>query len=607
MNTSNDQALDRNEAADILAAFSASQAIIEFETDGTIITANENFLTAVGYSLDEIRGKHHSMFVDARHTGTAEYREFWPRLARGTYDAGEYKRIAKGGREIWIQASYNPVRDAAGRVYKVVKIASDVTADKLRSADAAGQIEAIGKSQAVIEFEMDGTILTANDNFLGAMGYTLAEIKGRHHSMFADPVYAASPDYKAFWARLNRGEYDAAEYLRYGKGGKEVWIQASYNPILDMNGKPFKVVKYATDVTERKTAVNRCAEVMQAMAQGDLTLSMDGRFTGEFAELQSAVNGTIVQLRDMVEKIRGSALSINSAASEVSKGNTELSARTEEQASSLEETAASMEEMTSTVQQNADNSRQADQLASSARDQAAQGGEVVGRAVAAMSEINESSKKIADIIGVIDEIAFQTNLLALNAAVEAARAGEQGRGFAVVASEVRNLAQRSASAAKEIKALINDSVQKVTEGSKLVDESGATLTEIVNSVKKVSDIIGEIAVASEEQSSGISQVNQAVTQMDQMTQQNAALVEEAAAASESMDEESRSLLELMQFFNTGEGMTLSAAPAGNRPAVERRSADRPWNDQQQAGRPAQRAAKPAAKAAAAGGDVWEEF
>ncbi|MGE0482991.1 MAG: methyl-accepting chemotaxis protein [Gammaproteobacteria bacterium] len=355
------------------------------------------------------------------------------------------------------------------------------------------------------------------------------------------------------------------------------------------------------------TPLRECNRVMDSMSSGDLTQVMEGEFAGEFAALMQAVNSSIVNLRDMVEKIRGSALSINSAASEVSKGNTELSARTEEQASSLEETAASMEEMTSTVQQNADNSRQADQLASSTRDQAAQGGEVVGRAVAAMSEINESSKKIADIIGVIDEIAFQTNLLALNAAVEAARAGEQGRGFAVVASEVRNLAQRSASAAKEIKALINDSVQKVTEGSKLVDESGATLTEIVNSVKKVSDIIGEIAVASEEQSSGISQVNQAVTQMDQMTQQNAALVEEAAAASESMDEESRSLLELMQFFNTGEGMTLSAAPAGNRPAVERRSADRPWNDQQQAGRPAQRAAKPAAKAAAAGGDVWEEF
>ncbi|MCP5199185.1 MAG: PAS domain S-box protein [Gammaproteobacteria bacterium] len=588
-------------------AISRSQALIEFEMDGTIITANDNFLAAIGYSLDEIKGKHHSMFVDNAYANSPDYRAFWDRLNHGDFDAGEYKRIAKGGREIWIQASYNPVLDQNGKPLKVIKYATDVTEQKLRNADYAGQIEAIGKSQAVIEFNMDGTIVHANENFCATMGYSLNEIRGQHHSMFADAAYAASPEYKAFWAKLNRGEYDAAEYLRYGKGGKEVWIQASYNPILDMNGEPFKVVKYATDVTERKTALNRCGQVMQAMAEGDLSQNMDGQYSGEFAELQGAVNGTIDQLRDMVEKIRNSALSINSAASEVSKGNTELSARTEEQASSLEETAASMEEMTSTVQQNADNSRQADQLASSARDQAAQGGEVVGRAVAAMSEINESSKKIADIIGVIDEIAFQTNLLALNAAVEAARAGEQGRGFAVVASEVRNLAQRSASAAKEIKALINDSVQKVTEGSKLVDESGATLAEIVNSVKKVSDIIGEIAVASEEQSSGISQVNQAVTQMDQMTQQNAALVEEAAAASESMDEESRSLLELMQFFNTGEGMTLSAAPANSRPAVERRSADRPWSEQNQASKPAApRAAKPAAKAAA-GGDVWEEF
>ena len=351
------------------------------------------------------------------------------------------------------------------------------------------------------------------------------------------------------------------------------------------------------------TPLRETSKVMSAMAQGDLTETMDGEYEGEFANLADAVNSTVTNLRDTVGKIRTSALSINSAASEVSKGNTELSARTEEQASSLEETAASMEEMTSTVQQNADNSRQANQLASSARDQASEGGEVVGRAVEAMGAINESSKKIADIIGVIDEIAFQTNLLALNAAVEAARAGEQGRGFAVVASEVRNLAQRSASAAKEIKSLINDSVQKVTEGSKLVDASGATLNEIVNSVKKVSDIIGEIAVASEEQSSGITQVNQAVTQMDQMTQQNAALVEEAAAASESMDEESRSLLDLMQFFNVGDLAPAqgSRAPA---PVVERRSADRPWSDQ-----PAQGKAAPAAPPAraAAGGDVWEEF
>ena len=288
--------------------------------------------------------------------------------------------------------------------------------------------------------------------------------------------------------------------------------------------------------------------VIQALAEGDLKETMTGKFEGEYAVMRDALNQSIENLRRMGGQIQSSSVNMVNAAGEIAQGNSDLSQRTEEQASSLEETASSMEELTSTVKQNADNARQANQLATGAREQAEKGGDVVQRAVSAMSEINSSSKKIADIIGVIDEIAFQTNLLALNAAVEAARAGEQGRGFAVVAGEVRNLAQRSAGAAKEIKALIQDSVEKVSDGTKLVDQSGETLEEIVGAVKKVSDIIAEIAAASQEQSSGIEQVNKAVTQMDQVTQQNAALVEEAAAASESMDEQARGLSELITFF-----------------------------------------------------------
>ena len=298
--------------------------------------------------------------------------------------------------------------------------------------------------------------------------------------------------------------------------------------------------------------IRETKRVMNSLAEGDLTETIDANYQGEFGELADSINSSISNLYKMVQEIRGACASISSAASEIAQGNTDLSQRTEEQASSLEETASSMEEMTGTVKQNADNARQANQLASAAREQAEGGGAVVKRAVDAMSEINSSSKKISDIIGVIDEIAFQTNLLALNAAVEAARAGEQGRGFAVVAGEVRNLAQRSAGAAKEIKSLIKDSVEKVDEGSKLVDESGDTLEEIVNAVKKVSDIIAEIAAAGQEQSSGIEQVNKAVMQMDEMTQQNAALVEEAASASESMEEQAKSLQQLISFFNIGE-------------------------------------------------------
>ena len=291
--------------------------------------------------------------------------------------------------------------------------------------------------------------------------------------------------------------------------------------------------------------------VMSALAEGDLTKKMDGDFKGEFAELRDAINESVTNLFNMVNEIRSASGNIASGSGEIAQGNADLSQRTEEQASSLEETASSMEEMTSTVKQNADNARQANQLASEARTQAEKGGAVVTNAITAMSEINSSSKKISDIIGVIDEIAFQTNLLALNAAVEAARAGEQGRGFAVVAGEVRNLAQRSAGAAKEIKSLIKDSVEKVDEGSKLVDESGATLTEIVSAVQKVSDIIAEISAAGQEQSSGIEQVNKAVMQMDEMTQQNAALVEQAASASESMEEQAKGLIKLMEFFEIG--------------------------------------------------------
>ena len=314
--------------------------------------------------------------------------------------------------------------------------------------------------------------------------------------------------------------------------------------------------------------IQETTRVITSLADGDLTQSMDGNFLGEFGVLRDAVESSMENLRNMVGQIRTAGGEITSGAAEIAQGNSDLSQRTEEQASSLEETASSMEELTGTVKQNADNADQANQLALGAREQATKGGDVVGKAVAAMGEINSSSKKIADIIGVIDEIAFQTNLLALNAAVEAARAGEQGRGFAVVAGEVRNLAQRSAAAAKEIKSLINDSVEKVDDGTRLVDESGKTLNEIVISVKKVSDIIAEIAAASQEQSSGIDQVNKAVMQMDEVTQQNAALVEEAAAASESVDEQARSLSELMQFFKLGDEDTLSQTANTHRTAKQ---------------------------------------
>ena len=281
-----------------VAAIRKSQAVIEFGMDGTILDANDNFLNALGYTLDEIRGRHHSMFVDEAFRQSAEYKEFWVKLNRGEYQAAEYKRIGKGGKEVWIQASYNPIFDANGKPFKVVKYATDVTEQKLRNADYTGQIAAIRKSQAVITFDMNGTVLDANHHFLNALGYTLEEIKGHHHSMFVDEAYRQSADYKEFWAKLNRGEYQAEEYKRIGKGGREVWIQASYNPIMDLNGKPFKVVKFAIDVTAQKQALNAmladAALLSQAAVQGKLATRADAsKHQGDYRKVVEGVNATL--------------------------------------------------------------------------------------------------------------------------------------------------------------------------------------------------------------------------------------------------------------------------------------------------------------------------
>ncbi|CCD85468.1 putative methyl-accepting chemotaxis protein (MCP) with multiple PAS domains [Bradyrhizobium sp. ORS 285] len=617
-----------------ISAINKAQAVIEFTMDGKILNANENFLKTLGYTLGEIKGQHHSMFVDGAYRSSSEYRMFWDKLGRGEYDAGQYKRIGKGGKEIWIQASYNPIMGPDGRPFKVVKYATDITEEVIRNADFSGQIAAIGKAQAVIEFTMDGKVLNANDNFLNALGYTLGEIKGQHHSMFVESAYRSSNEYRMFWDKLGRGEYDAGQYKRIGKGSKEVWIQASYNPIMGPDGKPFKVVKYATDVTEQvkaaqalETTVGQIQEVVAAAKANDLEprISMAGKSgglgelcsgvnglldtmaaqvkaaealriaagqiqdavasakqndlrpripmdnkAGEILELCEGVNGLLDTMSSMIGEVSDSSHTLSSAAREIASGNTDLSQRTEEQAASLEETAASMEELTSTVRQNAENAQQANKLASSASDVAIKGGAVVAEVVQTMDGITQASRKIADIIGVIDEIAFQTNILALNAAVEAARAGDQGRGFAVVAAEVRNLAQRSANAAKEIKGLISDSVSKVESGSRLVDTAGKTMEEIVQSVKRVTDIMAEISAASQEQRGGIEQVNNAVTQMDKVTQQNAALVEQAAAAAKSMEEQTAAMTEMVGRFMVLPEFESQAPPArtGN-PVVDR--------------------------------------
>ena len=523
-----------------IAAIGKAQAVIEFNLDGTIITANDNFLNCLGYSLDEIKGKHHRMFVEPAYAQSAEYRLFWDKLNRGEFDAGEYKRIGQGGKEVWIQASYNPIFDMNGRPFKVVKYATDVTAQKLQHADYEGQLAAIGKSQAVIEFKMDGTILTANDNFLGCLGYTLAEIKGQHHRMFCEPAYTQSGEYRAFWDALNRGEYQSAEYKRLGKGGREIWIQASYNPILDLNGKPFKVVKYATDITDQKHAAERAlartaklaayqesevtkvSAVLSAVAEGDLTKSYDvaaadddtrevwGTFTkiaaavnamgenlrqvftgltnnaGQLAATSTELSATATQLASGAEETNSQAATVAAAAEEMSTNMTNMAASTEEMTANVKAVSTAVEELTASIGEIAKTAGQTSAIASTAAQLADSSNVTIGQLGAAADEIGK-------VIEVIQDIAEQTNLLALNATIEAARAGEAGKGFAVVATEVKELAKQTANATQDIRSRI-EGIQAST------GEAVRSIKEVGEAIQRVNSASTTIAAAVEEQS-----------------------------------------------------------------------------------------------------------
>lgn len=722
-------------------AIMRSQAVLELKPDGTILTANDNFLRPLGYSLSEITGRHHSMFAMPEFAASPEYRTFWDRLNRGEFVSGKFVHTGKSGNEVWFQASYNPISDKTGKVIKVVTFAVDISAEEELARPAAyksaafeacqvatmvvdrdfkvtyvnkatldlmsthgeafkaiwptfdaakmigssidmfhknpshqrqmladpsrlphrtdisvgdlkfalevgavfdarrryignvlqwvdvtqarmdsGVVQSLKRSQAMIEFNMEGTIVNANAAFCSAMGYTLEEIRGKHHSMFVAPDFVRGPEYRAFWDKLKSGDFVKDRFCRLGKGNREVFLDATYTAISDASGKPYKVVKFASDMTqnelgiraaeaertaratEQARVVSGLAEALGHLASGNLTARISQPFPGEYEKLRSDFNDAMGSLQEAMKTIMVNSGGIHSGAGEISQASDDLSRRTEQQAASLEETAAALDEITATVRKTAEGSKQANGVVATTRSDAEASGQVVQQTVAAMAEIEKSSKQITQIIGVIDEIAFQTNLLALNAGVEAARAGDAGRGFAVVASEVRALAQRSSEAAKEIKGHISASSQHVETGVELVGEAGKALQQIVIRVNEISGLVSEIAASAQEQASALAEVNTAINQMDQVTQQNAAMVEQSTAASHSLTQEAEELIGLVSRFQTGIAPTQTQSNARTK-AKPQRNPHPPVLQQRE------RVARFAAQGAGAlkADDDWQEF
>lgn len=531
-----------------VSALERSQGVLTFDLDGRVKTVNQNYLDLCGYTRDELVGESLDKLRDPQEK--VDPRAMWNRLLAGESWCGEYRRIAKGGRAYWINATYAPVRDENDEIFEVIVFAVDVTASRIEAIRLKSMIEAVSRAQAVIEFTPSGQIIDANDNFCKALGYTVDEIKGKHHSIFVPEDYAKSPEYRDFWDKLSGGGWVAGEFERVAKDGHSAFIVASYNAILDSSGNVEGVIKFASDITEQRHAINEMTGGLHQLASGDLTARLPASVTGEFAPVREAFNDALSRFSEMIDLLRQQSMTMHDEAGEIAKGAKELATRGENQAASLEETAAAVEEISGNIDMTSRASHDANNAAGLARDTVVRGATIVNQAIEAMQRIEEHTKGMADFTRVIENFAFQTNLLSINAAVEAARAGEVGRGFAVVANEVRNLAQQSADASQNIAELISKSEAEVKEGVALVTGAGGSLDEIQTAVSGMLDNISGIAHATTEQSTGVREVSQALAQLDGVNQANLAMSDHYVAAAASLSSQLTELSESVAQYQT---------------------------------------------------------
>lgn len=551
--------------AGLVKAIDENNATVEFDLQGNVLAANDNFLKTLGYSRDELSSLSHRQLMPKDERDRPEYAKMWEELRCGKQLAGKFRRIAKDGREVWMEAAYNPIVGADGIPYKVVKYATDVTDIESLAFDRKAVLSAIGEAQGVIEFSLSGALLSVNQKLRETLGLRESDTEQAMISDLMDADFVDGSSYREMWQNLAAGKFDSRIYEFSSLRGKR-FMQGACTPVFDRHGDVFKVIACITDVTEaeldRQSAeemrvnneqrtqnvVDMMRKGLEDLADGDLAVQIDTEFDGEYEQLRVDFNKATERLRNTISAVVSNSDGIRNEASEIARAADDLSRRTENQAATLEETSASLEELTASVKSAAEGAEKANVNVTEARTSAQASGAVVDEAISAMSAIENSSRQISQIIGVIDDIAFQTNLLALNAGVEAARAGDAGRGFAVVASEVRALAQRSSEAAKEIKDLISTSSEQVGTGVELVGRTGAALREILGSVTSISELVGDIANTAKEQSVGIGEINAAVNQIDQVTQQNAAMVEESTAASHSLMQEAEELAKLVAQF-----------------------------------------------------------